>query len=233
MMRTGRATYVFDFPSLNAGAQTIITIDATVISSIPGVMTNIAMVGSLNPEINPVDNQDTAVTTLPDSDGDGVYDYLDQCPNTPKGVKVDEKGCPRDSDGDGVYDDQDQCPGTPKGAKVNDKGCWVLEGIQFDTGKWDIKPKSYPVLDAVVTVLGDNPTLKLEVQGHTDNVGSQASNQKLSENRAASVMEYLVAKGIQRERLSSAGYGFSKPMASNDTAQGRAKNRRVQLKPIY
>ncbi len=168
-----------------------------------------------------------------DSDGDGVYDYLDQCPNTPRGLKVDEKGCPIDTDGDGVYDDQDQCPGTPKGAKVNSNGCWVLEGIQFDTGKWNIKPESYPVLDAVVPVLEENPTLKLEVQGHTDNVGSQRSNQKLSENRAEAVMEHFVAKGIQPERLSSAGYGFSKPIASNDTPEGRAKNRRVQLKPVY
>jgi OOP family OmpA-OmpF porin len=167
-----------------------------------------------------------------DSDGDGVFDDSDKCPNTPKGVKVDASGCPLDTDGDGVYDYLDQCPGTPKGAKVNEKGCWVLKGVQFDTGKSDIKPVSYPVLDEVVVVLAKNPTLKLEIQGHTDNVGSQASNQKLSENRAMAVMEYFVAKGINQERLSAAGYGFARPIASNETAEGRAENRRVELTPV-
>jgi OOP family OmpA-OmpF porin len=167
-----------------------------------------------------------------DTDGDGVYDYMDQCPNTPKGVTVDAKGCPPDNDGDGVYDYMDQCPGTPKGAKVNDKGCWVLERIHFDTGKWDIKPDAYPALDEVLAVLESNPVLRVEIEGHTDNVGSEAYNQKLSENRARAVMEYLVKKGVQPERLSSAGYGFSRPIAPNDTTEGRAKNRRVELTPM-
>jgi OOP family OmpA-OmpF porin len=167
-----------------------------------------------------------------DTDGDGVYDYMDQCPNTPKGVTVDAKGCPPDSDGDGVYDYRDQCPATPKGAKVNDKGCWVLERIHFDTGKWDIKPDAYPALDEVLAVLENNPVLRVEIEGHTDNVGSEAYNQKLSANRARAVMEYLVKKGVQPERLSSAGYGLSRPIAPNDTPEGRAKNRRVELTPM-
>lgn len=167
-----------------------------------------------------------------DTDGDGVYDYLDQCPNTPKDVKVDRKGCPLDSDGDGIYDYIDQCPGTPNGAKVNDKGCWVLEQIQFDTGKSTIKTQTYPALDDVVTVLKKNPTLRVEIQGHTDNIGSDASNRKLSGNRARAVMEYLVKKGVQAKRLSAAGYGFSRPIASNDTSEGRTRNRRVELTPV-
>ncbi len=168
-----------------------------------------------------------------DTDGDGVYDYLDQCPNTPKGVKVNRQGCPLDTDGDGVYDYMDQCPSTPHGAKVNDKGCWVLERVQFDTGKWDIKPLAYAALDEVVAVLERNPTLNVEIEGHTDSVGAEAYNQKLSENRAKAVMEHLVKKGIQPERLSSAGYGFSRPIASNDTPEGRARNRRVELTPVH
>ncbi|MCK4728995.1 MAG: OmpA family protein [Desulfobacterales bacterium] len=168
-----------------------------------------------------------------DTDGDGVYDYLDQCPNTPKTVKVNRQGCPLDTDGDGVYDYLDQCPSTPHGAKVNDKGCWVLERVQFDTGKWDIKPRAYAALDEVVAVLERNPTLYVEIEGHTDSVGAEAYNQKLSENRAKAVMEHLVKKGIQPERLSSAGYAFSRPIASNDTQEGRARNRRVELTPVH
>ena len=168
-----------------------------------------------------------------DTDGDGVYDYMDDCPNTPRGVRVDKKGCPLDRDGDGVYDYLDQCPGTPKDAKVNERGCWILGGILFATAKWNIKPEVYPALDEIAEVLQKNPTLRVEIQGHTDNIGNEAYNMKLSENRARAVMEYLVRKGIQPQQLSAAGYGFSRPIAYNDTPEGRAKNRRVELKPIY
>ncbi len=140
---------------------------------------------------------------------------------------------PKDRDGDGVLDRADRCPNTPKGAKVNRQGCWVLKGIEFDTGKSTIKLQSHRVLDEVVAVLMKNPSLKVEVQGHTDNVGTQENNQALSHRRAEAVVGYCVGKGIAKDRLSAVGYGFSKPIASNDTAEGRAKNRRVQLKPRY
>ncbi|MDB4444596.1 OmpA family protein [bacterium] len=171
-----------------------------------------------------------------DTDGDGVYDGLDQCPGTPKGVMVDARGCPRspnDADGDGIVDAQDKCPDTPKGASVNKVGCWILEGVRFDTGKANIKPTFYPELNEVVTVLNRNPGLKVEIQGHTDNVGAAAFNQKLSERRAKSVMEHLVNQGIDPSRLSAKGYGSSRPAASNATPEGRAMNRRVELKPMY
>jgi len=167
-----------------------------------------------------------------DTDGDGIYDYLDQCPNTPSGVTVDRVGCPLDTDGDGVYDYLDKCPGTPVGAKVDARGCWVLKGVTFDTGKSNIKPVSFPILDEVVAIMKKNPGLNVEVQGHTDNIGAEKYNQKLSENRARSVMEYLVKEGVEQRRLSFVGYGFSKPAASNATAKGRAQNRRVELRPI-
>lgn len=167
-----------------------------------------------------------------DTDGDGVYDYLDKCPNTPKGVRVDLKGCPVDSDGDGVYDYMDQCPGTPVGARVNAKGCWVLEGVDFDTDKWEIKPEDYAILDEVVAVLKRNPTLRVEIEGHTDNRGSEVYNKKLSEKRAEAVKNYFMNKGIEAKRLSAGGYGFSRPVASNDRREGRAQNRRVELTPI-
>jgi OmpA-OmpF porin, OOP family len=167
-----------------------------------------------------------------DSDQDGVTDDLDRCPGTPIGVKVDARGCPLDSDGDGVYDYLDKCPGTPKDAKVNAQGCWILGGILFDTNKSDIKPDFYPELDAVVAVLEKNTALNIKIKGHTDNIGKAAYNMKLSESRAKAVMEYLVKKGIDPQRLSAKGYGLTLPMAGNDTPHGRAKNRRVELEPI-
>jgi len=167
-----------------------------------------------------------------DSDGDGVYDYLDQCPNTPAGVKVDSKGCPLDGDEDGVYDYQDQCPNTPKGATIDQRGCWVLKGVNFDFDKANIRAGDAAILDSVVTILENNPSLRLEIQGHTDNKGAVNYNQKLSERRAKAVMDYFVKKGIDKGRLSAMGFGLSKPVASNDTDEGRAENRRVELNPI-
>jgi OOP family OmpA-OmpF porin len=174
----------------------------------------------------------TPVAKPLDSDGDGVTDDLDRCPDTPTGVKVDAQGCPIDTDGDGVYDYLDKCPGTLVGARVNAKGCWVLERVHFDTDKWEIKPEDYAILDEVVPVLKRNPTLRVEIEGHTDNRGSEVYNKKLSEKRAEAVKNYFVNKGIEAKRLSAAGYGFSRPVASNDRREGRAQNRRVELTPI-
>lgn len=167
-----------------------------------------------------------------DSDGDGVYDDDDSCPGTPRGSTVNEVGCRVDSDGDGVYDDDDRCPDTLKGATVNSVGCWVLKGLRFDTAKWDIKSVYNPLLDELVTILEKNPSLRVEIQGHTDSRGSVDSNQTLSENRAGAVMKYLLENGISKERLTAKGFGLSKPVATNDTTDGRAQNRRVELKPI-
>jgi OOP family OmpA-OmpF porin len=140
---------------------------------------------------------------------------------------------PLDSDGDGVYDYLDKCPDTPKGASVDSRGCWVIRGLNFDTAKWDIKPNSYRYLEEVAAILNNNPGLKVEIQGHTDNRGAAEYNQNLSEKRANAVMEYLVGKGITPNRLTAIGYGFSIPATSNDTPAGRAQNRRVELKPIW
>jgi OmpA-OmpF porin, OOP family len=164
-----------------------------------------------------------------DTDGDGVYDYLDKCPGTPQGVQVDSNGCPLDTDGDGVYDYLDKCPGTPEGATVDTRGCWVIKDVLFDFAKWDIKPVAYRDLDNIVTILKENPLLKVEIQGHTDIIGSKSYNVRLSENRAKAVMEYLIDKGVERDRLSAKGFWFSMPAASNDTTEGRALNRRVEL----
>ncbi len=175
-----------------------------------------------------------------DSDKDGVADYIDKCPGTPPGVKVDAMGCPIDSDGDGLADYQDKCPDV-KGL-IENKGCpevkkettevfkKALQGIQFETGKDVIRPKSFPILDDVVKIMKENPVYLLQIDGHTDNVGKPEMNQNLSEKRAAAVKAYLVQKGISENRLKSAGYGDAKPVADNKTATGRQLNRRVEFK---
>jgi OOP family OmpA-OmpF porin len=172
-----------------------------------------------------------------DSDGDGVPDNLDKCPGTPRGTAVDRTGCPKapvaklDSDGDGVPDDRDKCPNTPKGATVNADGCWAYQGeIFFDVNSATVKSEAYPMLDEAATVLRNNPDLNVEIQGHTDNTGPAEYNLMLSQKRAESAMNYLVDKGVDPARLTAKGYGFEQPLASNDTKEGRAKNRRVEFR---
>jgi outer membrane protein OmpA-like peptidoglycan-associated protein len=108
----------------------------------------------------------------------------------------------------------------------------VLKNIFFDSKMFELKPESTTELDKVVQLLKDNPTLKIEISGHTDNVGKADDNLKLSDNRAQSVVKYLITKGIKPERLLFKGYGASKPVAPNTSEEGRAKNRRTELKVI-
>jgi len=137
----------------------------------------------------------------------------------------------KDSDGDGVYDDEDQCPGTPKGARVNSVGCWVLENVLFDFDKAVIKPEAYHLLDEVVEILKKNPDMNVELQGHTCNIGTAEYNMGLSLRRANAVADYLEDKGISRDRLTTKGFGFTKPVALNGTEFGRSLNRRVEIHP--
>jgi outer membrane protein OmpA-like peptidoglycan-associated protein len=169
-----------------------------------------------------------------DNDGDGVPDRLDACPDSTCMDRVDETGCPpvMDEDGDGVTDDRDQCPATPRGVKANEQGCWVIGLPLFDTNSSRIKIKHYPLLDEVVSDLEKNPALRIEVQGHSDNVGTDAVNLRLTRDRARAVLEYLTGQNIARDRLEAKGYGSARPVADNDTDAGRAKNRRVELRPI-
>ncbi|HEY5689708.1 MAG TPA: OmpA family protein [Yeosuana sp.] len=179
-----------------------------------------------------------ALAGCPDADGDGVTDADDACP-TVAGPAAN-KGCPwPDADGDGVLDKDDQCPDV-KGTVANNGCPEVSEEIQktlnayaktilFDTGKSSIKTQSEVVLGDIIKILNEYPTAKFTVEGHTDSVGSEANNQKLSEARAASVKDYLVANGIDSSRLSSVGYGESKPIDKNTTSAGRANNRRVEI----
>ncbi len=183
----------------------------------------------------------------PDNDGDGIADTADKCPNEPEDMDgyQDNDGCPDpDNDGDGVADLDDFCPNTP-GVNGGDKpGCpkknslivvteheiRITQQIQFEFNKSVIRPGiSFKILDEVVGVLNDNPKINLEVQGHTDNVGSDQYNMKLSQSRADSVRAYLVSKGIAPFRLVSKGYGFHRPLVDNTTASNRELNRRVQF----
>ena len=172
-----------------------------------------------------------------DTDGDGVYDYLDKCPGTPEGAPVDSSGCPLDTDGDGVYDYLDKCEGTPKDLKVDADGCPILMKktatvdleIQFDTNKADIKDQYLGRLKELADFMATYPETKAVIEGHTDSVGSAAYNQKLSQRRAESVRDYLVQNyKISPNRLTAKGFGEERPVTSNDTEEGRQKNRRIQ-----
>jgi OOP family OmpA-OmpF porin len=141
---------------------------------------------------------------------------------------------PMDSDGDGVIDANDDCPGTPKGVVVNERGCWALSSeLLFDFDSSVIKKDFYPLLDATKPTFDDNPAMKVVVEGHADSTGTDEYNQQLSEKRAKAVMNYLVnTLGIDAGRLSAVGYGENKPAFSNDSTMNRAKNRRVQFSPM-
>lgn len=174
-----------------------------------------------------------------DSDGDKVPDNLDKCPNTPAGTVVDETGCTADSDGDGIPNKTDRCPNTAGPASNN--GCpevkaevkkrlnFATRGIFFETGKAVLKAASFPKLDEIVSIINEYPDYNLRLGGHTDNVGTDEANMKLSQARVDAVKAYLVSKNVSEERLEATGYGETKPVATNKTAVGKAQNRRVEM----
>jgi outer membrane protein OmpA-like peptidoglycan-associated protein len=170
-----------------------------------------------------------------DSDGDGVLNLADVCPETAEGTLVDEDGCATitDSDGDGVIDGQDQCPGTPAGNFVNSVGCpnqIILEGVTFEHDKGELSRQSKEILDGIASRLNARRDVEsIEVIGHTDNRGSASYNQRLSEIRAKGVVEYLVSVGIEAAKMKAMGMGENKPIADNNSEEGRMRNRRVEL----
>ena len=137
-----------------------------------------------------------------------------------------------DNDGDGVPNAKDRCPNTPKGVHVDENGCWAFTGVLFDFDKTAIKPQFKQALNETKKVFDLNPDLKVTVEGNTDSIGTKAYNQRLSVKRAKAVVNYLVhVVGIQADRLTAVGYGETRPIADNHTKAGRAKNRRVELTP--
>lgn len=159
---------------------------------------------------------------LKDADGDGVSDFFDKCPGTAQGTKVDGGGCdlPRDTTPRTVVQqitDEDR-------RLVRD----AIQNLEFATGKADIKPSSYPSLNRVAELL-KTKNFSLKLAGHTDNVGRDDNNMRLSKDRAESVRQYLVSQGANQSRIEATGYGETQPIASNKTAAGRQKNRRVEF----
>ena len=173
----------------------------------------------------------------PDGDGDGLADVKDACPADAGPIELD--GCP-DRDGDGFRDKDDACPDKPGGQKSKD-GCPVVvvtrkaikinDKVLFETDGDRILPSSYGLLDQVARVMKENSQLKkIEIQGHTDNTGTDGYNDALSNRRARAVRTYLIEAGVAPERLVSKGYGETQPVASGDSDAVRAQNRRVEFK---
>ena len=170
-----------------------------------------------------------------DSDSDGVIDDQDECPNTYPGAAVDARGCELDGDNDSVVDRRDECPNTRAGARVDVKGCEIREvirlpGVNFETNSDRLLPGAEQVLADAAATLRMNNDLVIEVAGHTDSDGSAAYNQGLSERRAITVRDYLIDQGVNAGNLSVKGHGEAEPIADNATADGKARNRRVELR---
>lgn len=194
---------------------------------------------SATPPPAPAPVEPVAPPPVLDTDGDGVPDDRDLCPGTPPGTAVDARGCPLpppDSDGDGVPDNADACPDTPRGLQVDARGCaikaqvLVLRDINFEFNKSVLTTDARLALDKIAAGLRGQPTMEVRIEGHTDSVGSDAYNLRLSKARAEAVRTYLMQRGIATNRMTSEGYGESKPVADNNTEEGRAMNRRVEFK---
>lgn len=185
-----------------------------------------------------------ALKGCPDTDGDGVADKDDKCADTKKGYKVDANGCPLDQDKDGIVDEEDDCP-TVAGLKEN-KGCPVeeksaeaieaeklnVEPVYFDLNKAAFNASEKEKINQVVSILKENDTYKLNLNGYADSQGDANYNMRLSKNRNASVVKAIVAGGIKSKRITQKGLGEDKPAATNDTEEGRALNRRVEFEII-
>ncbi|MEO6734369.1 MAG: OmpA family protein [Ferruginibacter sp.] len=176
---------------------------------------------------------------IPDTDKDGINDESDKCKDVPGVARY--QGCPvPDTDRDGVNDEEDKCPS--EAGPASNYGCPVIEkvviervnkaaqNIFFATGSAKLLAKSNASLNSVVNILNENPTYKVDIDGHTDIVGTAEKNQVLSEARANSVKAYFESKGIDASRLVATGYGIDKPIADNKTKAGRSKNRRVEMR---
>ncbi|WP_242340557.1 MULTISPECIES: OmpA family protein [Anaeromyxobacter] len=178
----------------------------------------------------------------PDSDSDGIADAEDKCPQ--KAGTKENGGCPdADADGDGLADRLDKCPaqfgpppdGCPKKytlVEVRREKIDIKQQVHFATAKFRVLPDSFPLLNQVVQVLRDFSKMRISIEGHTDAVGTEAANMRLSQRRAEAVLDYLISKGISPERIEAVGYGPTKPIASNKTVTGRARNRRTEFRIV-
>jgi adhesin transport system outer membrane protein len=169
---------------------------------------------------------------LGDADGDGVIDLVDNCPQTPQGIDVDFNGCALDSDGDGVANYKDECPSTPQGYSVDEKGCTLLIDLKitFENNSALIKTQQEEQIKEFAQFLKDHDSYKAIVTGHTSITGNESRtyNIELSKKRANSIKQELINLGVNASQVQTVGKGGDEPVASNDTAQGRAQNRRIE-----
>lgn len=178
-----------------------------------------------------------------DSDGDGIHNGIDKCPKL-VGV-ADNDGCPSDSDGDGVYDTNDNCPNRPGLASNN--GCpkikiddvekeilaTAVKAVEFETGSAILKPSSIATLNKIVAMMKKYPAYKISIKGHTDNQGDLDKNLVLSKARAKSAKDYLISQEIRSARINAKGFGSRVPVDTNETAEGRQNNRRIEFDLSY
>jgi outer membrane protein OmpA-like peptidoglycan-associated protein len=166
-----------------------------------------------------------------DSDGDGIPDYADLCSDTPKGVKINQYGCSKKTAIASAKAVQKINAHRAKSNdhSINENRSGDFKNILFDFNKYELKPHYYSVLDEISSLLTQNPKMKIEIQGHTDNIGTEYYNQSLSEKRAQIVKNYFISKGIEQDRLFPVGFGFAMNNSSNGTEAGRALNRRVEF----
>ena len=178
----------------------------------------------------------TVSDLLKDSDGDGVADKLDKCPNTEAGIKVDGSGCPLDVDADGIVDSKDSCP-TEKGTEELN-GCPAMssgtmsgyDNIQFEFNSSVLRTSAYPSLDKLSAEVKANSAMKVQLDGHASAEGTEEYNMQLSKDRANSVKTYLVNSGVDASKISTKGFGETRPITSNATEEGRSQNRRVEFR---
>ena len=185
-----------------------------------------------------VDGFGCAVVVMPDAearadgDGDGVFDDMDRCADTPFGESVDTEGCVLPPRVDvPVPEAVDMCAACAS-LLGDGSDAVILDGVTFAAGKWELPPASQLALDAVVRMLRSNPSVRLEITGYTDSSGSQRKNVWLSHTRAEAVKLYFTQRGIERKRLVTRGLGPVNPVASNDSAEGRLRNRRIEVKRL-
>ncbi len=188
-------------------------------------------------EVMPEPEPQEVVSAPVDSDGDGVFDDADACASTPRGVSVDSRGCELDSDRDGVVDSRDACPNTNINLVVDNNGCVILDeeqrrqtlAVYFATNMADIQDQYQDEIAEFAEFMEQYNNTSAVIEGHTDSDGAENYNQALSERRARAVMNELINRyGVAANRLSAIGYGESRPIASNNTADGKALNRRIE-----
>jgi OmpA-OmpF porin, OOP family len=218
---TGTTIGAFASP-LGAGAGTVV-----------GALLGYHFCGPVGVAPAPMVAEQTGFYWPDDQDFDGVIDADDNCPFTPEGIAVDSNGCAEDHDGDGVPYYLDKCPETPLGTVVNLMGCAIkivsLKGVHFAFDSATLTSTAKSILDGAIGKIKAHSSSSFTVEGHTDSNGSDDYNYTLSQSRANAVMNYLISKGVPASSLSAVGKGENNPITSNDTKEGRAENRRVDV----